>query len=62
MDDSAGGTGTDTLYDVNKAIFGFQSSNEKIVNFLPETKSLIDYDEQANAEITTGVKIVSTPL
>ena len=61
VDDSAGGTGTDTLYDVNKAIFGFQSSNEKIVNFLPETKSLKDYDEQAQAEITTGVKIVSTP-
>ena len=38
VSDKAGGTGTDTLYDINKAISGFQSHSEKVVNFLPETK------------------------
>ena len=59
--DSAGGTGTDTLYDVNKAIFNFMTDKEETINFLPETKTMKQWDPEAGKEVVTGLKIVSTP-
>ena len=59
--DSAGGTGTDTLYDVSKAIFNFMTDKEETINFLPETKTIKEWDDAAGKEVVTGLKIVSTP-
>ena len=37
------------------------TDKEETVNFLPETKTMKQWDPEAGKEVVTGLKIVSTP-